>query len=94
MTVQPERPRVRMVSSQPWMDKAACLGVDPDLFFPDRGKTTIDAKRVCFECPVRGECLEYALDNVERFGIWGGTSERERRKIRRSRAALTDRLAG
>ena len=69
-----------------WRDYANCLGVDPDLFFPERGASTREAKEVCRGCVVREECLEYALSNGEKFGIWGGMSERERRRIRRQRA--------
>ena len=69
-----------------WQDYANCLGVDPDLFFPERGASTREAKEVCRGCVVRQECLEYALANGEKFGIWGGMSERERRRIRRQRA--------
>ena len=69
-----------------WQDKANCLGVDPDLFFPERGASTREAKEVCRGCVVREACLEYALANGEKFGIWGGMSERERRRIRRARA--------
>lgn len=69
-----------------WWDKANCLGVDPDLFFPERGASTREAKEVCRGCVVQGDCLEYALANGEKFGIWGGMSERERRRIRRERA--------
>ncbi len=69
-----------------WQIDANCLGVDPDLFFPERGGSTREAKQVCRGCVVRVECLEYALSNGEKFGIWGGTSERERRRIRRQRA--------
>jgi WhiB family redox-sensing transcriptional regulator len=69
-----------------WEDFANCLGVDPDLFFPERGASTREAKEVCRGCPVREDCLEYALGNAEKFGIWGGMSERERRRIRRQRA--------
>jgi WhiB family redox-sensing transcriptional regulator len=65
---------------------ANCLGVDPDLFFPERGASTKEAKAVCQGCVVREDCLEYALANGEKFGIWGGLSERERRRIRRQRA--------
>ncbi len=72
-----------------WQDYANCLGVDPDLFFPERGASTREAKEVCSGCVVREECLEYALDNVEKFGIWGGLSERERRRIRRQRRQRT-----
>jgi WhiB family transcriptional regulator, redox-sensing transcriptional regulator len=69
-----------------WQDSANCLGVDPDLFFPERGASTKEAKEVCRGCVVREECLEYALANGEKFGIWGGLSERERRRVRRARA--------
>ena len=69
-----------------WQDFANCLGVDPDLFFPERGASTREAKEVCRGCVVREDCLEYALGNGEKFGIWGGLSERERRRIRRQRA--------
>src|ERR1700693_3743268 len=69
-----------------WKSQANCMGVDPDLFFPERGMSTREAKSVCRGCLVREDCLEYALANGEKFGIWGGLSERERRKIRRRRA--------
>src|SRR5690349_25172464 len=76
-----------------WHDFANCLGVDPDLFFPERGASTREAKEVCRGCVVREDCLEYALANGEKFGIWGGMSERERRRIRRRRA-MQRRAAG
>jgi WhiB family redox-sensing transcriptional regulator len=76
-----------------WQDLANCLGVDPDLFFPERGASTKEAKEVCRGCVVREDCLEYALANGEKFGIWGGMSERERRRVRRARA-LARRAAG
>lgn len=69
-----------------WQMFANCLGTDPDLFFPERGASTKEAKAVCQGCVVREDCLEYALANGEKFGIWGGLSERERRRIRRQRA--------
>ena len=69
-----------------WQRRANCMGVDPDLFFPERGASTKEAKEVCRGCVVREDCLEYALANGEKFGIWGGMSERERRRIRRARA--------
>ncbi|MDQ5914013.1 MAG: WhiB family transcriptional regulator, redox-sensing transcriptional regulator [Patescibacteria group bacterium] len=69
-----------------WQNLSNCLGVDPDLFFPERGASTREAKEVCKGCVVRGDCLEYALSNGEKFGIWGGLSERERRRIRKQRA--------
>ena len=69
-----------------WQDKASCSGADADLFFPERGASTRQAKAICGECEVRVECLEFALQHSEKFGIWGGLSERERRKIRKQRA--------
>ena len=69
-----------------WQIQANCMGVDPDLFFPERGASTREAKEVCRGCVVREDCLEYALANGEKFGIWGGMSERERRRVRRARA--------
>jgi WhiB family redox-sensing transcriptional regulator len=70
---------------QSWQTRANCMGVDPELFFPERGTSTRDAKEVCRGCVVRLECLDYAIANSEKFGIWGGMSERERRRVRRSR---------
>jgi WhiB family redox-sensing transcriptional regulator len=61
------------------------MGVDPELFFPERGSSTREAKEVCRGCVVRTECLEFAIANGEKFGIWGGMSERERRRVRRAR---------
>ena len=57
-----------------WQAQANCMGVDPDLFFPERGASTREAKEVCRGCVVREDCLEYALANGEKFGIWGGMS--------------------
>jgi WhiB family redox-sensing transcriptional regulator len=71
------------IETPPWMRGAKCLHAEPDTFFPEKGGSTKEAKRICAECPVREECLEYALEQDERFGIWGGLSERERRKLKR-----------
>jgi WhiB family redox-sensing transcriptional regulator len=71
------------IEQLPWASGAKCLNADPDVFFPEKGGSTREAKRICSECPVRDECLEYALEEDERFGIWGGMSERERRKLKR-----------
>lgn len=64
-----------------WFDDALCAQVDTELFYPEKGQSTREAKRVCAACPVRDACLDYALEHHERFGIWGGKSERERRKL-------------
>ncbi len=66
-----------------WQERALCAQTDPEAFFPEKGGSTREAKRVCTGCEVRSECLEYALEHDERFGIWGGLSERERRKLKR-----------
>jgi WhiB family transcriptional regulator, redox-sensing transcriptional regulator len=68
---------------QSWQDRALCAQTDPEAFFPEKGGSTREAKRVCRSCEVRAECLEYALGHDERFGIWGGLSERERRRLKR-----------
>ncbi len=73
-----------------WQEMANCRGLDPDLFFPERGASTRDAKRVCGACVVKLDCLEYALEHKEKHGIWGGLSERERRVVRRERVALQE----
>lgn len=71
-----------------WYDDALCAQVGPEEFFPPRqGGSVKAAKKVCAQCPVRAKCLTYALDNGERHGVWGGLSERERRKARRERDA-------
>lgn len=67
----------------PWQEQALCAYVDPDVFFPEKGGSSREAKRICSQCSVAQECLEYALANDERFGIWGGLSERERRRLKR-----------
>lgn len=71
------------VSNEQWQDRALCAQTDPEAFFPEKGGSTREAKKICQRCPVRAECLEYALANDERFGIWGGLSERERRRLKR-----------
>ena len=70
---------------QAWQDQALCAQVDPESFFPEKGGSIKEAKKVCMRCDVRAECLEYALEHDERFGIWGAKSERERREITRER---------
>lgn len=66
-----------------WQDRALCAQTDPEAFFPEKGGSTREAKKVCQSCEVKSECLDYALAHDERFGIWGGLSERERRKLKR-----------
>jgi WhiB family redox-sensing transcriptional regulator len=71
------------VELDPWKRRAVCAQTDPEAFFPEKGGSTRDAKRICLGCEVQAECLQAALDNDERFGIWGGMSERERRRLKR-----------
>ena len=66
-----------------WQQHALCAQTDPEAFFPEKGGSTREAKRVCMSCEVRVQCLDYALENDERFGIWGGLSERERRRVKK-----------
>lgn len=71
------------VVEQEWQDQALCAQTDPEAFFPEKGGSTREAKRICQACAVRDDCLEYALEHDERFGIWGGLSDRERRRLKR-----------
>jgi WhiB family transcriptional regulator, redox-sensing transcriptional regulator len=66
-----------------WQGRALCGQADPEAFFPEKGGSTREAKRICRSCEVRADCLEYALEHDERFGVWGGMSERERRRLKR-----------
>jgi WhiB family transcriptional regulator, redox-sensing transcriptional regulator len=76
------------VEEPEWQERALCAQTDPEAFFPEKGGSTREAKRICSGCDVRAECLEYALAHDERFGIWGGLSERERRRLRRGEISL------
>lgn len=67
-----------------WDERALCAEVDPGLFFPDKGHTVTDAKRICMRCEVRTQCLDDALATNERFGVRGGKTERERRKLKKA----------
>ena len=66
-----------------WTARGACRGIDTEAFFPERGGDVKLAKSMCATCDVATECLDYALRTSQTFGIWGGTSERERRSMRR-----------
>jgi len=71
--------------SATWRKHAACRGIDPDVFYPVSDEEADEAKAICDQCAVRESCLEHALSHREREGIWGGTTERERRRIHRQR---------
>lgn len=70
-----------------WMAQGNCADKPPSLFFPSDGVGVEVAKRVCADCPMKADCLDYALDNRIDHGVWGGTSERERRRILKARGA-------
>lgn len=74
------------LEEQEWRNRAACRDEDPDLFFPERGESIEAAKEICGRCPVRLDCLRYALKVGIHHGVWGGASERARRRMRRHRA--------
>lgn len=79
-------PAAGMASDQVWKSAGLCSQVDPELWFPDIGENTRAAKRICADCPVTDQCLEYALASDERFGVWGGLDAGERRRIVRRTA--------
>lgn len=70
-----------------WQDRALCAQTDPDAFFPEKGGSAREAKLICRGCEVRSQCLEYALEHGERHGVWGGMSERDRRRLLREQGA-------
>jgi WhiB family redox-sensing transcriptional regulator len=87
LSLVPERPELDAVApateDDQWQERALCAQTDPEAFFPEKGGSTREAKRICTGCEVRDACLDYALAHDERFGIWGGLSERERRRLKR-----------
>lgn len=78
------RPRDGEDDEGDWQERALCARTDPEAFYPEKGGSSREAKRVCMSCEVRTECLDYALENDERWGIWGGLSERQRRRVKRA----------
>ncbi|MBB3024119.1 WhiB family transcriptional regulator [Trueperella pyogenes] len=70
-----------------WMEDALCAQTDPDIFYPEKGGSTAPATSICKNCSVRAECLEYAVTNDIRHGIWGGTSDNDRKRMARERKA-------
>jgi WhiB family redox-sensing transcriptional regulator len=71
--------------TQSWRDKGACRGIDPEIFYPLEDEDADEAKAICGVCAVRESCLEHALTAREKEGVWGGATERERRRIIRQR---------
>jgi WhiB family redox-sensing transcriptional regulator len=84
---EPKNPLLALMGIEvpDWVGRSLCSQTDPESFFPEKGGSTREAKKVCMGCEVRAECLVYALDNDERHGIWGGMSERERRALGKRR---------
>lgn len=74
---EPSHPQL----DESWKSHASCAEVDPDLWFPEKGGSVKEAKAICRSCLVRAECLDYALETQQRFGVWAGLSERARRKL-------------
>ena len=79
MSIETEQP-----NEENWQDYAACQGTDPEAFYPEKGGSTREAKKICDSCEVRGLCLQYALEHNEPHGVWGGMTERERAKFKRT----------
>lgn len=79
------RKDVTLLMNQNWRDHAACQGIDPEIFYPAEDDDAEPAKIICAQCPVATACLEYALAGRERDGVWGGATERERRRLVRQR---------
>lgn len=79
---------IEISTSMVWQSRANCAGADPELFFPERGASLAEARAVCAGCTVRTECLDYALAIGEKYGVWGGLSERERRRLRPKEAGV------
>lgn len=75
----------RVIPNGGWRQRARCRGVDPEIFHPGEEEDPSAAKEICARCPVREACLEYALAVREKHGVWGGLTERERRRVLRQR---------
>ncbi len=76
-----------------WKADALCAETDPEAFFPEKGDKPYAALRICQRCAVQKECLQYAVENNERYGVWGGTTEKQRQELRRHRSSRLARHA-
>lgn len=74
----------RTSAYEEWTEGAMCAQTDPERFFPELGGTAADARKICSRCEVKAACLEYALKNNEPYGVWGGLTRQERRRMKRS----------
>lgn len=81
-------PRLMSILKDTFQADGLCAQTDPEAFFPEKGEPVKPAKRICERCDVQEACLAWALDKDERYGVWGGLSENERKKIRAERNAL------
>jgi WhiB family transcriptional regulator, redox-sensing transcriptional regulator len=79
----PAIPNLAAALIGPWTARASCTETDPEVFFPPHGDPATQARQICAQCPVRDDCLAYALDADERYGIWGGLDPDERRSLHR-----------
>ena len=77
-----------------WQSESSCRGVDPDVFFPTTDEEAAAAKAICASCPVRVHCLAFAIERGERYGVWGGTDEKERAALSPSARERILRAAG
>lgn len=88
VTALPEQEQPPVLDAPPaWVERALCAQTDPEAFFPEKGGSTRQAKKVCRACEVQTDCLEYALSKHERWGVWGGLSEQERRRKKKAMTA-------
>lgn len=71
-----------VIDPPPFVAQALCAQTDPELFFPEQGESSAKARRICWSCPVRRECLAYAIENNEPYGVWGGYASRARRALK------------
>jgi WhiB family redox-sensing transcriptional regulator len=78
-----ELPTAPITEERPWVVFSACRDRDSDLFFPETKAQERSALRICAICPVQAECLDYAFEADVRFGVWGGMSEKQRRRLAR-----------
>jgi hypothetical protein len=82
-------PALAIATIGAWTACARCAETDPEIFFPPADDPAAEARRICAQCPVREDCLAYALDADERYGIWGGLDPKERQRLRRQQKAQT-----
>ncbi len=81
-----DQEREGLAAELEWQERALCAQTDPEIFYPEKGQSTREAKRVCAACEVRPQCLDYALTIGDRYGVFGGLSERERRRMKQQAA--------